>query len=69
MDIVCQLLIYMFRWQLSTPTLAVFSAGTIAFLTKKPLKWPTKYEWAGAFVANVIGSLIFFGVDKLIFSQ
>jgi hypothetical protein len=69
MEFITQLLLYMVRWQLSTPTLAIFSAGTIAYLTKKPIEWPTRYEWAGAFVANVVGSLIFYWVDKIIFSK
>jgi len=60
MDVITQFLLYMIRWQLSTPTLAIFSAGTIAYLTRQKIKWPTKYEWAGAFVANLIGSIGFF---------
>jgi putative flippase GtrA len=59
----------MVRWQLSTPTLAVFSALTVAYLRHVPLQWPTWEEWVGAAVANVIGSLIFFWVDRWIFNR
>jgi hypothetical protein len=69
MKFISQLLLYMLRWQCSTPTLAIFSAGTVSFLTSKPLEWPTIYEWAGAFVANIVGSLIFFWVDRIIFKH
>ena len=49
-------LFYLFRWQLSTPILAVV------------LWWLSKYnEWVATIVANLIGGLIFFWVDKYIF--
>jgi hypothetical protein len=69
MNTLLQLICYMGRWQLSTPTLAVFSAGTIAYLTGQALQWPTAPEWWGAVVANVVGSLIFFQVDRIIFKK
>ena len=52
-------LLYLFRWQLSTPILAVcvtaFAARFGGF-------------WATAF-ANLVGGLIFFWVDRFIFSS
>ena len=52
---------YMLRWQLSTPILAV-----IPFIL-------AKYEITNfiitACIANLIGSLIFFKVDEIIFSK
>jgi hypothetical protein len=62
-----QFFLYMGRWQLSSPILAVFMAGTCAFLNKAKIKWPTRAEWAGAVVANIVGGCIFFFVDRLIF--
>jgi hypothetical protein len=51
----------MVRWQLSTPILAI-----IPFIL-------SKYEIndfvLNAFIANLIGSLIFFKVDEVIFSK
>jgi len=52
---------YMFRWQLSTPILAV-----IPFIL---LKYNINNFWLTAFIANLIGSLIFFKVDEYIFSK
>lgn len=51
----------MFRWQLSTPILAIiplflYEIGISNF-------------WVTAFIANLIGSLIFFKVDEYIFSK
>jgi len=50
--------LYLLRWQLSTPILAV----VIAFL-------PISNEWLSVIIANLIGGLIFFWVDTLIFKQ
>ena len=52
---------YIFRWQLSTPILAV-----IPFIL---LKYNIDNFWITAFIANLIGSLIFFKVDEYIFSK
>jgi len=60
-------LLYMVRWQLSTPTLAIVSALYLAHKRKEPLKWPTKDEWIAAALANLVGALIFFKVDRWIF--
>lgn len=51
----------MFRWQLSTPILAIiplilFELGISNF-------------WITALISNLIGSLIFFKVDEYIFSK
>ena len=51
----------MFRWQLSTPILAI-----IPFLL---LEFGISNFWVTAFIANLIGSLIFFKVDEYIFSK
>lgn len=51
-------LLYLLRWQLSTPILAV----VISLL-------PVDNEWISVVVANLIGGLIFFWVDTLIFKQ
>ena len=54
-----ELFLYMIRWQLSTPILAV-----VPIVLKK---WDIKNYWVVACVANLIGSLIFYWVDKWIF--
>ena len=55
-----QLIMYMLRWQLSTPILAIIPAA----MRKKGIK----NKWIEAAVANLIGSLIFYYVDKIIFN-
>ena len=55
--------LYLLRWQLSTPILAPVVAlfrGSSVFGSSK--------EWIGAAVANLIGGLIFFWVDRYIFT-
>ena len=56
-----KLLKYILRWQMSTPILAV-----IPFIL---LKYNIDNFWITAFIANLIGSLIFFKVDEYIFSK
>lgn len=69
MDILLQFFFYFCRWQMSTPILAIFSALTVAKLSKKPLKWANKAEWWGAAVANAVGASVFFWVDMMIFKK
>ena len=52
---------YMIRWQLSTPILALIPY----FL----LKIDISNFWISAFIANLVGSLIFFKIDEYIFSK
>lgn len=52
-----RLLLYLLRWQLSTPILAI-----VIWL----LPWNSVVE---AVIANLIGGLIFYWVDRLIFKQ
>ncbi len=58
MNLGLQYIIYLIRWQLSTPILAIVlqllgeSSGT---------------PWIPTIIANFIGGLIFFWVDKFIF--
>lgn len=50
--------LYLIRWQLSTPILAVV------------LIWlATLNQWVATIIANLIGGLIFFWVDKFIFTS
>ena len=49
-------LFYLFRWQLSTPILAV----VLLWLNDWNVTWAT-------IIANLIGGLIFFWIDKFIF--
>ena len=50
--------LYLIRWQLSTPILAIV------------LIWlATMNKWAATAVANLIGGLIFFWVDRFIFTS
>lgn len=50
--------LYLFRWQLSTPILAIF----IGLLAQYP-------PVVGSIVANFVGGLIFFWVDRFIFTS
>lgn len=53
-----RLLMYLFRWQMSTPILA----GVVWYLSDHN-------EIVSAVVANLIGGLIFYKIDKLIFNK
>jgi len=50
--------LYLLRWQLSTPILALVLIW-LASLNK----------WQATIVANIIGGLIFFWIDKIIFTS
>lgn len=54
---------YLLRWQLSTPILA----PVVAYFKHSPSVWGTREDWIGSTVANLIGGLIFFWVDRWIF--
>jgi hypothetical protein len=58
-------LLYLFRWQLSTPILAPI----IAYFKHSASLFGTRADWEGAIVANFIGGLIFFWVDRFIFTS
>ena len=57
-------LLYLLRWQLSTPILA----PVVALFTGSPI-WGTAETWIGTTVANLIGGSIFFWVDRFIFTS
>ena len=52
-------LIYLLRWQASTPILAVVT-DKLSYLND---------FWLSAFIANLIGGLIFFWIDRAIFNK
>lgn len=56
-----KLLLYIGRWQLSTPILAI----VIWLLVEAGVT----NSWISASIANLIGALIFFWVDRLIFKN
>lgn len=56
---------YLIRWQLSTPILA----PVVAYFKDSPSMFGTKEDWIGSTVANLIGGLIFFWVDRFIFTS
>ena len=51
-------ILYLIRWQLSTPILAI----VLKLLSNMN-------EWGATVIANLIGGLIFFWVDKIIFKK
>lgn len=53
-----QYLAYLIRWQLSTPILAI----VLNLLADIPILWATV-------IANFVGSLIFFWIDRKIFKK
>ena len=59
MQLIKQYLLYLVRWQLSTP---ILSLVIYAF-------HPQQIEWIPSIIANLIGGLIFFWVDKFIFKE
>jgi len=63
--IVTKYLLYLLRWQLSTPILA----PVVAFFKHSPSIFGTAEDWIGSSVANLIGGLIFFWVDRFIFTS
>ena len=56
--------LYLIRWQLSTPILA----PVIAWFKHSSSPFGTTEDWIGSAVANLIGGLIFFWVDRFIFT-
>ena len=58
MNLAKKYILYLIRWQLSTPILAI----VLAWLSNIPTIWAT-------IIANLIGGLIFFWVDKIIFKK
>lgn len=57
-------ILYLIRWQFSTPILA----PVIAYFKHSPTPFGTRADWIGSIVANFIGGLIFFWVDRFIFT-
>jgi hypothetical protein len=57
--------LYLVRWQLSTPILAPI----VALFKHSPSVFGTLEDWIGAGVANLIGGLIFYWVDRFIFTS
>ncbi|MDD2234975.1 MAG: hypothetical protein PHZ11_07690 [Desulfitobacteriaceae bacterium] len=51
-----QYVLYLFRWQLSSPILA----GVLILMSNQN-------QWTATIVANLIGGLVFFWIDKYIF--
>lgn len=60
MKLIKKYLLYLFRWQLSTPILAIVPR----ILSRSP-----KIDWKSAIVSNLIGGLIFFWIDRWIFKD
>jgi hypothetical protein len=60
-----RLFLYLIRWQLSTPILAPI----VAWFTHSGSIFGSKESWIGSAVANLIGGVIFFWIDKFIFTS
>jgi len=58
-------LLYLGRWQLSTPLLAPI----VAWFSGSPNWLGTPESWLGSAVANLVGGAIFFWVDRFIFTS
>lgn len=59
-----QFLLYLFRWQLSTPILAPI----VAYFKHSTALFGTREDWIAATIANLVGGCIFFWVDRYIFT-
>ena len=57
--------LYLIRWQLSTPILAPI----VAIFKHSSSIFGTREDWIAASIANFIGGLIFFWVDSFIFTS
>lgn len=57
--------LYLVRWQLSTPLLAPI----VAYFKQSDAVFGTREDWIAASVANLIGGLIFYWVDRFIFTS
>lgn len=57
--------LYLIRWQLSTPILAPI----VAYFKHSSSIFGTVQDWEAAAIANLIGGLIFFWVDQFIFKS
>lgn len=58
-------ILYLVRWQLSTPILAPI----VAYFKHSSSMFGTKEDWIAATIANLIGGCIFFWVDRFIFKS
>lgn len=58
-------LLYLIRWQLSTPLLAPI----VAFFKESDAMFGTREDWMAAGIANLIGGLVFYWVDRFIFTS
>lgn len=58
-------ILYLIRWQLSTPILAPI----VAYFKDSSSLFGTKEDWIAATIANLIGGCIFFWVDRFIFKS
>lgn len=58
-------ILYLIRWQLSTPILAPI----VAYFKHSTSAFGTLEDWYAAAVANLIGACIFFWVDRFIFKS
>ncbi len=56
---------YLIRWQLSTPLLAPI----VAYFKGSSSIFGTREDWIAATIANFIGGLIFYWVDRFIFTS
>jgi hypothetical protein len=56
-------ILYLIRWQLSTPILAPI----VAIFKHSPSMFGSREDWIAATIANLIGGCIFFWVDRFIF--
>lgn len=57
--------LYLIRWQLSSPILAL----VVAYVKGSPNIFGTAEDWYAVAIANLIGSCIFFWVDRFIFKS
>lgn len=58
MKLIKQYILYLFRWQLSSPILA----GVLILMVNQN-------KWVATIVANFLGGLVFFWIDKYIFKN
>jgi len=65
MNFIARYFLYLCRWQCST----IILAPCVAYFKHSPSLWGTPEDWLAASVSNLIGGLLFFWVDRLIFKK
>jgi hypothetical protein len=65
MKFITKYYLYLLRWQAST----IILAPCVAYFKHSPNMWGTTEDWIAASASNLIGGMIFFFIDRIIFKK